>query len=165
MPHMLHSNDHSYKHSYITYQLFTQHQYQQYQHKSQPRHHTAYQSSMTLHLVARPALTFSPSTAASALSHSALRSTYITASGSAHPWASSSSSYRYLHSAPLRTGAASAHRRAFSSAPTPRVQAGSVSKASTALKESVKHREEEGDVRVVGDEGKGVEGPHYHGEH
>lgn len=80
-----------------------------------------------------------------------LHSTYITASGSAHPWIAS-------------RNCAAAQQRAFGATSGRQVQAGRPSGASTALKENVKHREEEQHVPVVGGEGKGVEGPHYQGE-
>jgi hypothetical protein len=111
---------------------------------------------MTLQLLARPALASS----STLLATSSLRATLITASGSAHPTLLSRSRSRHRHHA-----ASSCSSRAFGSASTSYVQAGRTNNASTALKESVKHREEERDVGVVGDEGKGAEGPHYQGEH
>ena len=43
------------------------------------------------------------------------------------------------------------------------LQAGSSSHASTALKVEVKEREVDAGPSIVGEEGKGVEGPHYQG--
>ena len=106
---------------------------------------------MTLQLLARPAL----SPASTMLARPMLHATYITASGSAHPWIAAG--------ARARAAGKAAQRREFSSTPAGSVQAGKPSSASTALKENVKHREEERHVPVVGDEGMGVEGPHYQG--
>lgn len=86
--------------------------------------------------------------ASALLARPLLHSTYITASGSTHPWIAS----RHR---------AAAQQRAFGATSGRQVQAGRPSGASTALKENVKHREEEQHVPVVGGEGKGVEGPHY----
>lgn len=111
---------------------------------------------MTLQLLARPTLASSSTRLAS----SGLRATLVTASGRAQPLLLSRFRSRHNHQA-----VPSSSSRAFSSAPTSYVQVGRTNNASTALKESVKHREEERDVGVVGDEGKGAEGPHYQGKH
>lgn len=59
----------------------------------------------------------------------------------------------------------SASRRGFSYSAPARLQPGSSSKASTALRADVKDREVKSDPKIVGDEGKLAEGPHYQGEY
>ena len=57
-------------------------------------------------------------------------------------------------------------RRSFSIATRCSLEAGKPHRASTALKTNVRESEEQSpvSVQVVGDEGKGAEGPHYQGK-
>jgi ubiquinol oxidase len=57
------------------------------------------------------------------------------------------------------------HGRCLSSSSRRFIETGKTHHASTALKTSVREREEGSlEVRVVGDEVKGAEGPHYQGQ-